>query len=92
MSIRLSQMLNLNPDFARSYRRGERWAVKRAEDIAAMDSRPVARFPARQQNVLGNHCGSCPYKDGCMNCDLPYSSKMKDMVGELDTKDNPGKF
>jgi len=88
MSERLSQTLALNADFAKAYRRGEQWAVTRAEQIMSLDK--GVQFPERQQNRMANHCGSCPYASGCMVCDLPYDPSMKDMIGTLNDGDLEG--
>lgn len=90
MSHRLSQTLALNDDFAKAYRKREPWALKRAEQIIALDN-PVGRHPDRVQNMMANHCGSCPWKNGCMVCDLDYDLGMKDIVGTLKDDTNPAR-
>ena len=92
MSQRLDRVFQLEPEFAEAYARGERWAVQHAEGIRALDGLSSRKFPERGRDEDGtpkNHCGSCPHKDGCMVCDLPYDPKMKNLVGMSDHHDNP---
>jgi hypothetical protein len=89
MSQRLQQVLVMNPDFAKAYSRGEKWAVDRAEGILGIDGLANRRFPERTRDedrygTPKNHCVSCPYKSGCVTCDLPYNPQMSDMIGTLD--------
>lgn len=82
---RLAMLLALNEEFADAYRRGEKWALDRVQAVAELDN-PTRRFPERDQYTDGlkrNWCGSCPFRDGCMECDLPHNPEMKGMVGTI---------
>ena len=84
---RIAMLLALNPDFAAAYRRGEKWATDRIVAVAEIDN-PSRRFPERNQLRDGekrNWCGSCPFVEGCMECDLPYNPMMKGMIGTIGT-------
>ncbi len=84
MSNRLDLVMQLNPEFAEALAKGERWAVRHAEAIKGIDGLSSRQFPERDFEDDGtkkNWCGSCPFAEGCMVCDLPYDHGMKGMVG-----------
>lgn len=73
MTIRLRQLLNMNPEFAAAYEAREDWAVQRAEEVLGLDGVASRRHPERKRQEDGkphNFCGSCPNPEGCMMCDL----------------------
>lgn len=91
---RLSLLVQMNPGFASALARGEEWAVHRAEAVQGIDHPEMVsrRHPEKDGEELGtpqNWCGSCPFQDGCMVCDLPYDRDMKELVGHNTRDDNP---
>ncbi len=87
MSQRLNLLMQMNPDFAKAVAKGEKWAVQRVEAIRALDGYPTSRrFPERDRQETGrkqNWCGSCPFVDGCMVCDLPYDPSIGKLIGAI---------
>ncbi len=83
---RLSMLLEMNPDFMKAFARGEDWAIRRARAVNALDD-PTTDFDfdglREPDGMKKNRCGSCPYRDGCMVCDLPHDPTMKDMIGTI---------
>src|ERR1051325_9412638 len=85
-SNRLSLLMQMNPHFANALSRREKWAVQRAEAVQALDGFPTSRrFPERDLEPQGpkNWCGSCPFAEGCMVCDLPYDPGMNKLVAKI---------
>lgn len=87
MSARLQAVLAANEDFAKAFYRNERWAVERAEQIRGIDGLASSRHPERVSDGYSrNWCGTCPYRDGCMTCDMDGDHKaMKGFVGAIAT-------
>ena len=84
MSQRLDLVMQLNPEFAKAYAKGEQWAIRHAEAVRGIDGLASRRFPERDfQKGPRNWCGSCPFRDGCMVCDLPYDHGMKGLIGQI---------
>jgi len=81
---RLEMLRALNPEFAKAEVRGETWAIRQAECVRGLDGKASRRFPERafnENNGPRNHCGSCPYEDGCMTCDLPENHSFRKKFG-----------
>ena len=92
MSDRLNHALMMNEDFAKAYAKQEKWAVDYADAVLALDGQASRRFPERNREEQGrprNWCGCCPFKEGCMSCDLPYDHSMRNMIGTIDDGRNP---
>lgn len=82
---RLEAMLAANREFAEALGRGERWAVQRAEAIAGLDGLASRQHPERAFTEDGktkrNWCGSCPFEEGCVQCDLDWNHEVFKEVG-----------
>ena len=81
---RLQQVMALNPDFAEALRKGEKWAMQYADSVNGVDGKASRRHPERAHKEDGkkrNWCGSCPYKSGCMICDLDHDHEFYKKYG-----------
>lgn len=83
MSARLQQMLQLNPEFAQAYEKGEPWAQQRADEILGLDGQASRRHPERnrlQDGTPRNWCGTCLHEEGCVACDLDGDHEVTKML------------
>lgn len=81
---RLRLLRAMNPDFAAAERRGERWATRRADVVRGFEGKSYRRYPERafqEDDGPRNHCGSCPFPEGCMQCDLPENHAFRKEFG-----------
>ncbi len=67
---RLQQLLAANEDFRKAYNNGEQWALDHARQVENLDRgmmHPERHFTDKPKR----HCSRCPFKEGCISCDLP---------------------
>ena len=73
---RLQLTLSMNPEFAKAYANGEKWALDYAEASLALDGESTRRHPDRARHEDGvtrrNWCGACSHSEGCVQCDLDH--------------------
>jgi hypothetical protein len=81
---RLNRLRALNPGFADAERKGEAWAVQRAEMVRGIDGKAGRRHPERAAKEDGkprNWCGTCLHPEGCVTCDLDGSHEVYKLYG-----------
>ena len=88
MTARLQMLMGMNPTYARALENGESWAVQHAEQVRGLDGEASRRHPERAHKQDGitrqNWCGTCPFKGGCVMCDLDGNhAATKGYVGQL---------
>lgn len=88
MTQRLNAVLAANPDFAKAFYKGEKWALQQAEEIRGIDGQASRRFPERARKEDGhtrrNWCGTCVFEGGCVCCDLPGNHEAtKGRIGKI---------
>lgn len=68
------QILRLmEPEFAEAERKGEAWAINRADEVRGISGKASRRHPERrrEENGKSQHwCSGCPHREGCITCDL----------------------
>ncbi len=81
---RLRLLRALNPKFAEDEAKGEKWALQQAECVRGIDGEASRRYPERARREDGkpqNWCGSCPFEEGCIMCDLDENHAVRKAIG-----------